>query len=721
MGVHLSTSTLPPTARDKARRTVQSGGISLDLTRHGLTALPSRLQLRSILYLHLPHNALDTLPATFASRWTQLVLLDLSFNACVQIPIVLAALPRLQTLLARGNSITSLSIASSAGNPSAGNSLNVRTFFPALQQLDLSGNLLTAISEDVWKITNLRELLLDFNMIQIVQYPQTSQSLVDLSVLRLAKNGLRQFLVPLASLAPNLRVLDLSTNAISDLGAFPHLDAEQETIHGCYYPASLQVLCLFENSLTGIPEFHPAMTALSVANLCRNQIHSIPASIGFLVGLRELNISTNDVAEIPHEFSLLKSLQYLDLSKNRISSLPEHLAALSSLTKLIATKNSITNFPAALYALPLQQLNLSSNRLVHIPTLSTQQPQIAGHLLELYLSFNEIDDVPAFIFSCSKLQALGLAYNKLSSLSVECTKLTELKYFFLSGNVITSVPFDLKDIAQLKWLYLNNNSMRNIPQNINDYNCDIKDLSSNRLVVVHAGNSSPREDPNAGRRRSNCFRGAATRQSRRFKVSHAEMIGRRPHMEDATCLRGFFRNRTNEDFFAVFDGHGTDGNGKKAADYLTMYLPEDLENALTEAFKPYTSKGIAVSHATSSSGAQQTADQGGKEHDAAAFALLSRSVAGAEAREARGVSSRRNLQSLSVTVGEAGAPVVQEDDDIVIERDKEISLVTQVITSTFEKNQRNLARANKKDWGYAWFDCSSRVHQEKHDICCQLW
>eukprot|EP00001_Collodictyon_triciliatum_P114312 20060_5 len=43
------------------------------------------------------------------------------------------------------------------------------------------------------------------------------------------------------------------------------------------------------------------------------------------------------------------------------------------------------------------------------------------------------------------------------------------------------------------------------------------------------------------------------------------MIGRRPHMEDAVCLRGCYRNRPTEDLFAVFDGHGTEGNGKKSS------------------------------------------------------------------------------------------------------------------------------------------------------------
>lgn len=56
--------------------------------------------------------------------------------------------------------------------------------------------------------------------------------------------------------------------------------------------------------------------------------------------------------------------------------------------------------------------------------------------------------------------------------------------------------------------------------------------------------------------------------NRFFRVAHAEMVGRRPTMEDAVSIQLFFRNREDEAYFGLFDGHG----GRKASEFAGLYL-----------------------------------------------------------------------------------------------------------------------------------------------------
>lgn len=65
--------------------------------------------------------------------------------------------------------------------------------------------------------------------------------------------------------------------------------------------------------------------------------------------------------------------------------------------------------------------------------------------------------------------------------------------------------------------------------------------------------------------------------SRRFRVGYADTIGpRRETMEDKMVVLGSFRDRRDEDYFAVFDGHG----GTSAAIYCAQELHKHLANNL---------------------------------------------------------------------------------------------------------------------------------------------
>jgi len=80
-----------------------------------------------------------------------------------------------------------------------------------------------------------------------------------------------------------------------------------------------------------------------------------------------------------------------------------------------------------------------------------------------------------------------------------------------------------------------------------------------------------KEDPNNSRELINNLSG-------RFRVGYSDTIGRRPTMEDQIVILGCFGGESNEDYFAVFDGHG----GSTASKYCGQKLHEILHSQLTE-------------------------------------------------------------------------------------------------------------------------------------------
>jgi len=66
---------------------------------------------------------------------------------------------------------------------------------------------------------------------------------------------------------------------------------------------------------------------------------------------------------------------------------------------------------------------------------------------------------------------------------------------------------------------------------------------------------------------------ASFKLSQRHQVGFAEMIGRRNTMEDVSVVHGRFRDRDDEDLYAVFDGHG----GREVAEFTSA----KFANALT--------------------------------------------------------------------------------------------------------------------------------------------
>jgi Leucine-rich repeat (LRR) protein len=102
--------------------------------------------------------------------------------------------------------------------------------------------------------------------------------------------------------------------------------------------------------------------------------------------------------------------------------------------------NALTVFPAALVRLPLTTLNLSHNKIAHLP----KEIGRLRSLTKLDISFNQIPEIPDTIGNLSKLQELHLNHNKLTTLPASLCKLENLRHCPLEVNLLTHVPAVLK-------------------------------------------------------------------------------------------------------------------------------------------------------------------------------------------------------------------------------------------------------------------------------------
>lgn len=109
--------------------------------------------------------------------------------------------------------------------------------------------------------------------------------------------------------------------------------------------ATIKVLDLHANQLTGLPEDMGQLTALQVLNVEKNQLTHLPRSIGSLVQLQTLNVKDNRLKELPDSLGELRSLRTLDVSENNLRRLPQMLAHVRTLETLSLDASSMVYPP----------------------------------------------------------------------------------------------------------------------------------------------------------------------------------------------------------------------------------------------------------------------------------------------------------------------------------------------------------------------------------------
>jgi GTPase SAR1 family protein len=181
-----------------------------------------------------------------------------------------------------------------------------------LKKLDLNGyhghqGKLTEIPAEVFGLTWLAELNLDWNQITTVPY--------DISQLH------------------HLTTLKLHSNQITTVP-----DAITQLHH-------LKALDLGRNKITTVPDAITQLYNLEALGLGGNQITTVPDAIIQLHHLTELDLGGNQITKLPNEIAQLHNLSTLSLSNNQITTIPESITRLQKLNRLDLDKNLIETPP----------------------------------------------------------------------------------------------------------------------------------------------------------------------------------------------------------------------------------------------------------------------------------------------------------------------------------------------------------------------------------------
>ncbi|XP_041712078.1 extracellular matrix protein 2-like isoform X2 [Coregonus clupeaformis] len=300
---------------------------------------------------------------------------------------------------------------------------------------------------------------------------------------------------------PNLEWLDLSKNKLDDSAISTdlfqnltklrrlNLDGNNLTKVPSFLPPSLVELKINDNKILGLtPSSFKGLSKLLTLELEDNHFHDgnvSPLTFRPLKKLIYLRLEDNKFRAIPS--GLPVTLQTLHLSDNRIEEVHEGILNKTvNLRFLDLSHNRIREDRIAprawIHLLKLESLDLSHNKLVHVPSF------LPVGLQQLHLHHNQIERIPGYVFGHIKpgLELLHLSHNRLDNNGIDdvsflglYNSLTEL---LLDHNQLHSIPRGLLKLKILQLLRLNHNVIRYVPLNSL---CDTRLSDDSPLVSVH--------------------------------------------------------------------------------------------------------------------------------------------------------------------------------------------------------------------------------------------
>ncbi|PNY27272.1 Leucine-rich repeat-containing protein 40 [Tolypocladium capitatum] len=196
----------------------------------------------------------------------------------------------------------------------------------SLETLDLHGNSISALPDNVERMSRLRILNLSENKFESL--PFDSLAKLPLTELVVRKNRLAGTLIqgPIESL-PLLQTLDASSNALTHLVA-PESGISLPVIHA---------VSLSMNRLQALPDMTTWANLLTL-NVEENNISSIPDSFVALEKLRHADFGSNDIRVVPPEIARMGSLSMIRLTGNPLRDRKFASAPTDELKEMLASR-----------------------------------------------------------------------------------------------------------------------------------------------------------------------------------------------------------------------------------------------------------------------------------------------------------------------------------------------------------------------------------------------
>ena len=337
--------------------------------------------------------------------------------------------------------------------------------FINLKNLDLSYNKISELHSSIGELVNIEQIILSCNNIKGL--PNSISNLTNVNFIDLSHNNLNEFPDNCENLH-KLKELNLSCNSISDIKTICKIK-------------SLETLFLYKNQISDISNCICNLENLIDLNLSKNFISELPKEILKCRKLKKLGLSSNSISnfktlcqiktlealylynnqilEVPKNICNLENLKDLYLSENYISCLPEEISRCKKLINLCLSSNLITNIDIICNIKSLEVLFICNNRIKEIPdNISNLE-----NLHYLNMSKNNISNISNKLKKCKKLKKLCLSFNLITKIEFIC-KIKFLENIFLSNNQISEIPNNIYNLENLAYLNLSGNKIVILPK-----------------------------------------------------------------------------------------------------------------------------------------------------------------------------------------------------------------------------------------------------------------
>ncbi len=275
-----------------------------------------------------------------------------------------------------------------------------------IYRLDLSGDNLITLPDNLYSQTNLRVLILDNNpQLDFASLRRACAALPHLNTLSLQNNRLTK-LPGALSACRHLTHLSLAENPQIELAGS----------HTLLQQLPLVFLNLSGNNLGELPGDITSLQQLRDLRLSRNRLGAgVFKTLGRLPQLYSLWLDHNQMAELPPEAGHLAQIRYLFLDHNQLSRLPTEIQQMQRLRVIHLNHNQFTEIPAELTTAPsLTVAFMASNRIT---------------------SFNK-----RFLQARHRLQGIVLDNNRLSQTQQKQAAELFSGYFLFSADNQQTVP-----------------------------------------------------------------------------------------------------------------------------------------------------------------------------------------------------------------------------------------------------------------------------------------
>ena len=281
-----------------------------------------------------------------------------------------------------------------------------------LVALNLSTNKLSSLPDSLSKLSNLNNLDIRRNRFEILP-----DVIAKLSIRSLNASGNKIKDVSILKNAKELRVLDLSSNAIGSLKQFLPISNELRT---------LNLSCNLIKEIDGFVEYLRSVERL---NLSSNVIETIPSGVSALESIEELDLSSNKIRTIDSAFFDLE-MEILDLSSNNLKTL--NLFSLESLEELNLDENGFESLTIEDYFAPyLREFSCESCNLKEFLLPPSESIEL------LCYSSNEISEIPQEVGKYAKMLQLDVDGNRIANLPDSLANLIYLQTLYIGGNPLS--------------------------------------------------------------------------------------------------------------------------------------------------------------------------------------------------------------------------------------------------------------------------------------------